>query len=301
MPTLAYCATLNNYTPEEVAHLRNGKDVLQYFVAGYEIGEEGTPHLQIYFQLKKQVRITTMHKWPGWERMAKIQPARGTSDEAAGYCKKDANFFEVGEIIAHGKKGERNDLNDVKQAIDEGMTYDEVCDKYFGTAAKYHRFIREQIQARDAKKAKDSLREELESLSLRPWQMDLVAAVKEPAHHRKIYWIWSTEGDTGKSTTATYLGVLLNALVLELGKKTDLYHIFAKKPEKIVVFDLTRTTEGLLDGLYSMAEQLKNCRLTSGKFDGETVYFQRPHVIFFANFGPAMDKWSQDRYLIWKI
>lgn len=200
-----------------------------------------------------------------------------------------------------GRKGARNDLESVKKSIDDGKTYDEICEESFDMVAKFSRFINERIQARDSKKAKDSLQKELESLSLKPWQEDLVNVVTQEPHPRKIHWIWSQQGETGKSTMATYLGVKYGATVLELCKNHDLKHILAKSPTKTVIFDLTRTTEGVLVGLYSLAEQLKNGRITSGKYDGSVVYFPRPHVIFFANFPPDMKAWSADRYCIWEI
>lgn len=311
MPTLAYLGTLNNYTPEDVAILRTPNSNLNYFIAGHEVAPTtGTPHLQIYFQLAKQTKITTIKNWGGpWAKIGKLQPPTGSDEENYKYCRKirecdpvpNEVWFEWGTRKAMGKKGARSDLAAVKDAIERGLSYNEICDAHFDTVAKYNRFIREQIQERDGLKARNSLREGLESLSLRPWQQDLVNAVTAEPHPRKIQWIWSTAGETGKSTMATYLGVLHGATVLELGKGADLKHIWAKAPSKIAIFDLTRATEEHLDGLYSMAEQLKNGRLVTTKYDGSTIYFPIPHVVFFANFPPNMEKWSQDRYLVWKL
>jgi hypothetical protein len=100
---------------------------------------------------------------------------------------------------------------------------------------------------------------------------------------------------------ATYLGVKYWAVVLELCKNQDLKHILARTISSIVIFDLTRTTEDCLKGLYSLAEHLKNGRFTSGKYDGVTKYFPKPHVIFFANYAPYMTAWSADSYLIWEM
>jgi len=304
MPTLAFVATLNNYTPEEVAHIRNGHDCIQYLVAGHEVGEQGTPHLQIYFQLKKQVRITTMHKWPGWERMAKIQPAKGSSQEASEYCKKDTNFFEVGQLVSPGRMGRRNELVGLKKAIEEVNRDDKFCDTYYDTAARFSKFIKERVQARDTQKQASSLREQFLSAVLRPWQTALMDMVLEDPNPRKIHWIWETVGKAGKSWMATYLATMHGATVLTAGKKVDMAYIYAQKPTKIVLFDLSRTTEptddkkGWLDGIYSLAEDLKNGRGVSTKYESKTVFFPTPHLIFFANFEPDMTKWSADRYFI---
>lgn len=97
MPTLAYCATLNNYTPDEVATLRNGHEKVSYMVVGHEVGDEGTPHLQIYFQLANQVKLTTIKRWGGpWAKMH-MENSRGSDDDNYRYCTKEGSFWEIGE------------------------------------------------------------------------------------------------------------------------------------------------------------------------------------------------------------
>jgi len=43
---LACCFTLNNYTPEEVAGIRNDNEHYKWLCYGEEKGASGTPHLQ---------------------------------------------------------------------------------------------------------------------------------------------------------------------------------------------------------------------------------------------------------------
>jgi hypothetical protein len=102
----------------------------------------------------------------------------------------------------------------------------------------------------------------------------------------------------------------MGATVLTGGKKIDMAYIYAQNPTSIVVFDLPRTAEinteesdrkHHLDGIYSLAEELKNGILVSGKYESKTVVFKVPHVIFFANFEPDMTKWSSDRYFVKNI
>lgn len=287
--------------------LRTPNSRLAYIIVGHEVGEQGTPHLQIYFQLEKQTKLTTIKNWGGpWARMH-LEPARGTDVEASEYCKKENNFFELGTRKAMGKKGARNDLAELQTAIREGKSYDEVCEEHFDTAAKFHKFIRERIQARDTQKELDSLREEFASASLRPWQERLLDVVHENPNPRKIHWIWEDVGNVGKSWMAKYLMAMENAVLLTPGKKADMAYIFSKNPTKIVIFDLSRTTaptdgkEHYLDGVYSLAEDIKNGMVTSYKYDSANVLTTGSHVIFFANFAPDMTKWSQDRYLITRL
>lgn len=313
MPTLHYLFTLNNYTPEEVETITTSvyRDC-NYICFSPEVGEEGTPHLQGYIQVTKQCKWTTIkNTWPGFNR-AHFETAFGSSEENIIYCKgpydkivkgkrkvKPLNeeFWEYGQARDIGKRGKRNDLEAVKRDIEEGKSYDEICDTHFDCAAKYSRFIKERIQARDTTMVQNSLLKDYEGSSLKPWQQALVDVVETNPHPRKIHWIWSQQGNLGKSYMATYLGVKHKACVFMGGAKANLAFIYAQNPTKVVVFDLSRTQEAnYMDHLYSLAEDLKNGRLTSTKYESKTIYFPIPHVIFLANFSPDLTKWSGDRY-----
>ena len=320
MPTLAYCWTLNNYSAMERQQILDiSEDKVRYICLAEEVGEQGTPHLQGYIQLKKQVKYTTIKaNWPGWTRVHFEKNTMGSDgdnyDYVHGpYTKNGKNkpindtFIEKGERAEIGRKGARNDLKEIKDAIDRGESYDDICDTHFQQAAMYSRFIKERVQARDSMKQQDSLRELYASAALRPWQQALMDVVEEEACPRKIHWIWEQVGNVGKSWMANYLGCVDGATILTAGKKVDMAYIYAQKPTKIVLFDLARTAESTgershyLDGVYSLAEDLKNGRVVSTKYESKTVFFRPPHVIFFANFEPDYTKWSDDRYFVTKI
>ncbi len=205
-----------------------------------------------------------------------------------------------------GRKGARSDLEEVKQAIERGESYDEICDTFFKQAASYSKFIKERVQVRDSAKQQDSLRELYSSAVMRQWQQAIINLIQEEAC-RKIHWIWETEGNVGKSYLANYLGAMHGATILTSCKKVDMAYIYAQKPTKIVLFDLARTNEATderkhyLDGVYSLAEDLKNGRVVSTKYESKTVFFRPPHMIFFANFEPDYTKWSNDRYFVMKL
>jgi len=298
----AYVWTLNNYTPEQVAKLRTsvGKAGIKYIGWGYEVAPTtGTPHLQGYMQSTEKTK----------ERIFKatglyVELARGTYGDNTNYITKDGEHEEYGtankQHMGHGGQGQRSDLNGVKKAIEEGKSYEEICDEHFGEAAKFNRFIREQVELRNTKKARASLHEELSALCLHQWELDLLAVVDADPDPRKIHWIYETTGNAGKSTFANWLAVNRDACILELGKRADLAYIYSQDPKRVVIFDLPRTLmeKDKMDHLYNLAEQLKNCRLTTTKYESKTIYFPCPHVIFFANFPPDLTKWSGDRYVI---
>ena len=55
-----WCFTVNNYTDDNIAHLRSlgDNDVVSYIIFGKEVAPTtNTPHLQGYIALKKQTRL----------------------------------------------------------------------------------------------------------------------------------------------------------------------------------------------------------------------------------------------------
>lgn len=70
MASQFYVFTLNNYTDAEVDTLK--KTVVDgrasYIIWGKEVGEQGTPHLQGYIELKKRYSIRQLKKFPGFAR-----------------------------------------------------------------------------------------------------------------------------------------------------------------------------------------------------------------------------------------
>lgn len=91
--TRKWCFTLNNWTDAEVGILRSLQVV--YLVFGFEVGDSGTPHLQGYIVFEKNQRLSAVKKI--LER-AHWEPSRGSSSQAADYCKKDGKFEEFGTL-----------------------------------------------------------------------------------------------------------------------------------------------------------------------------------------------------------
>lgn len=82
--------TWNNYKVQDINILR------QYFatqkcefIIGQEVGESGTPHLQVWFQKKTPVRFSTLKKlFP----KCHIEKSKGTAEDNFKYCSKDGIF-----------------------------------------------------------------------------------------------------------------------------------------------------------------------------------------------------------------
>lgn len=97
-----WCFTINNPTDED--DLTPLKDVSRYGVAGLEVGDEGTTHIQgfIYFATKRS--LSQMKKLLP---RAHLEVMRGSWEQASDYCKKENNFHEWGEPpMSKKRKGE---------------------------------------------------------------------------------------------------------------------------------------------------------------------------------------------------
>jgi len=135
-----WCFTENNpegvfADPDEVIEVYK----IKYMVYQLELGEEGTLHLQGYIEFASPRRLA-------WCRRilprAHWETRRGTPQEASNYCKKDDTRVEgPWEFGAVPHQGERNDLHDVKKALDEGASNAELFDTFFPTMVKFHRGI----------------------------------------------------------------------------------------------------------------------------------------------------------------
>jgi len=119
--------------------------------------------------------------------------------------------------------------------------------------------------------------------TLRPWQASVVSNTKKPTCPRSIHWLWENTGGAGKSDFAAWMGHNLGAALYDGGKHADMTHSYDR--EKIVVFDLSRTSEGYEP--YRSMEAFKRGWFSSPKYDSHTKFFARPQVYVFANRPPS--------------
>ncbi len=90
-----WCFTINNYTQEDAQPLHDNEDKFDYFVAGKEVGEDGTPHMQGYCVMVNRAYLTAMKKlFP--RAHLEIKSTKSTYVECIAYCKKDGDFMEFG-------------------------------------------------------------------------------------------------------------------------------------------------------------------------------------------------------------
>lgn len=136
----AWCGTCNNYTENDeefYKNLKNDKSVT-YFVMGYEVGESGTPHLQMFIYFKQAKSFSVM-----CNKYCKDQPThwrnmRTNHYDSANYCRKDGKFIEFGE---QPKQGGRSDLDAAAQMVKDGKSMIEIGEKCPGVMMRYSKGI----------------------------------------------------------------------------------------------------------------------------------------------------------------
>lgn len=100
-----WCFTLNNYTDEQeevIQAFAADTSKCKYLVYGREVGLEGTPHLQGYMEVTPRQRGHVLKTKLGIAEIH-LEARKGKGYQAADYCKKDGNIYEVGTAPAPPK------------------------------------------------------------------------------------------------------------------------------------------------------------------------------------------------------
>lgn len=116
----AWCLTINNYTENDLETITNWK--AEYKIVGDEIGENGTPHLQIYFRNKEAKTFRRIKKeFP----QAHIEIAKGDDLANKTYCSKQKILMEEGTPKQQGK---RNDIHEIRDMVKQGNNMRQILD-----------------------------------------------------------------------------------------------------------------------------------------------------------------------------
>lgn len=135
-----FCLTWNNYGEETLELLESlfADGTLRYIIVGKEVAKSGTPHYQIYLETKKKITIAGLKRILG--STPHIEVAKGNWEQNREYCSKELIVMEKGSAIT---SGERTDLQLVKEAIDNGASYEDLWDKYFDKMVQYRKGFEE--------------------------------------------------------------------------------------------------------------------------------------------------------------
>lgn len=133
----AWIMTLNNYTEEEVERLRTGDmGPIQWLIVGKEVGDKGTPHLQMACRFKYQVsRATVGAYFKGCWFEAKSEYS--TFAQVAAYCSKQCLLFERGSRPADPGKGPKSVMDNFVVMIKERKSDIEMFEKHPSMMLRY--------------------------------------------------------------------------------------------------------------------------------------------------------------------
>lgn len=119
----AFCLTINNYSEMDLITATSHLEDCSYGIIGKEKGEQGTPHLQIYYRYPNPRSFNAVKKhFP----KAHIEIAKGTAQQNRDYCAKQGDYVEAGQLRA---QGERTDLDEIKEMVRNGATMREVVQR----------------------------------------------------------------------------------------------------------------------------------------------------------------------------
>jgi len=298
----AFCFTFNNYVPEDVDRIRVFATTprVQYLIIGFEVGEQGTQHLQGFIQLKKSTRGSVVQRLISERVRIHIEPLKSTSEAAATYCKKDGAFTEWGtrlDCTGQGKRSDWSDYIEWVQGLGRLPTKREII---LFNPSLFARYNRRCLDIAEAHLPTPSL---VAGADCRPgWQDGLARLVQGDNHHpREIRFYVDEVGNSGKSWFTRW--ALSNhpdlVQVLKAGKRDDLAYAI-DETKSIFLFDVPRTQMEFLN--LSVLEMLKDQLVFSPKYEsGMKVLMKTPMVVVFSNEEPDRTKMSVDRYKVIKI
>lgn len=288
-----YCFTLNNWTPANEAHLNSlGTDPhIRYLVFGRETAASGTPHLQGFVIFDNSITFANAKTKLGSDSFH-LEVARGTSQQAATYCKKDGDFSEFGHVPADaGKRTDIGAFADWIRDLGRLPSKRELLTNHPHLHARYKKWCYEYAEAL------------LEPVNLtgdeaprEGWQADLATDLEATPDKREIIFVVDPEGNSGKSWFCRWaLSKEPDTVqLLRIGKRDDLAHAIDPKCTKFMI-DVPRGQMEYLQ--YAILESLKDQYVFSPKYDSSLKTLRHvPHVVVFSNEYPDMTALTDDRY-----
>lgn len=281
-----WCFTINNPDAAAAGRLAALGQTAQYLVFGREVGTNGTPHLQGF------VIFTSNHRLAAAKRAiddrAHVEPARGTSAQAAQYCKKEGDFEEFGQLPAN--QGKRNDFEELKEWIvnqPQKPNPQQIAEEFPSLFIRYGR-IMEWV---------DLIYPSVPVVEGDPneWQRTLDERLRGDPDDRTVIFIVDRRGGRGKTWFCKwFLSQHSDEVQLLRMAKRDDVALSINESKRIFLIDIPRSQSEFLQ--YSVLEQLKDGLVFSPKYQSRMKHLKKAHVVVFMNEAPDMVKLSADRY-----
>jgi len=268
--------------------------IIRYGIYGKEVGDNGTPHLQAFFIFQQPSRLTQVKALLGERIHAEF--AKGTSKQAATYCKKEGDYTEFGTFP--GAQGKRSDIDlftDWVKTQESKPNERDIASNFPTIWTRYPRLV----QLVDHLWPTPNLVPD--GFELNEWQQELDQQLREPADDRSIVFVVDAEGGAGKSMFCRYqmTHYPTETQILKLGKRDDLSYALDES-KRVFLFDIPRLGMALFQ--YNVIEQIKDQIVFSTKYQTRSkVLNHQAHVIVFCNEHPDMNAMTGDRYKFFNV
>ena len=305
---------------------RKSDNVVKYSIVN-EVGESGYKHTHILVEFDNKInssqvkifdfealhpqieKVTTKIHWNNTVIYHKKQSVPFTNiveeDKSANNSKHECNEPSCMKCkILHEKKNNYCDehLEEMDKredfGVDEIWKYSSISEALKAKAGSLN--INKIGQIAQAMKYKPKDRRDEPKIEWRSWQEDLYKEVIQKCDNdRSIIWYFDEKGGSGKTVFAKHMGMYQKAFCTT---QMDAYHtatiiatsVDAGDPINLVILNLARSQES--HKIYQGLEMIKDGMVTSQKYVGQTMFFDSPHVVVFANFLPDQSKCSKDRW-----
>lgn len=310
------CGTWNNPDQKDEKALRAfASKHCDYFICANETGDGGTPHLQFAGKLKKRYR---------WKALRELLPhgvhfeaCKGSMAQNADYCKKgaqpkaewdamktsgpnygvDADFWEHGDPP---KPGARSDIKALGASLLDGLTMVEMVDMHPAQCIKFFRGLESCEALLRRRERAEALRQQMLSVSLRPWQqavVDQLLTLEEEADTRQIIWVYDQHGGAGKTFLTKYLCGLHDGQQVPCGRQMDMA-LLLDITRGLVIIDIPYAKKRA-DFPYGFMEKCRDGAVFSSKYNsGMKERTPNPpwFVIVFSNRLPDDTQMAYDRF-----
>lgn len=300
---IRWCVTINNWSVADLQQLRLCENVFRMAQGQFEIGVDGTPHIQAWFLLLVPHTLSWLKN--NVHPTAHFEMMKGTLSDNLKYCTKDETrdpmnssiwYYPNEEIVRHQclSKSTVSLSSLVKQKLIDPFSV-LVEDSYI----RNKRNIDDVVLETRKKLKIDALVESYGSVQLKPWQQLLeLLLFKQTSRH--VYWVYDEIGNVGKSWFAGFLIAKYNYMDLKAKTSSEtIGHMIVDQDPPGLIFDIPRDETTIS---WSSIEHYKNGRISTTKYHGYSGPIGSKKVIFFANFYPKdLSVLSQDRWKIYFI